>query len=125
MENPSWFKEPVKSESESTAEQKDALLESVLVQLHDETEREKAKDLRQKMISWRERMLEENGRNPLPANEHVSLFIQKVKTEYPGVELDNVLLCHMYIASTVSDGRDYVFDLPGGVFENEINSLSV
>jgi hypothetical protein len=125
MENPSWFKEPVKSESESTAEQKDALLESVLMQLHDETEREKAKDLRQKMISWRERMLEENGRNPLPANEHVSSFIQKVKTEHPGVELDGVLLYHMYIASTVSDGRNYVFDLPGGVFENEINGLSV
>jgi hypothetical protein len=50
MENPSWFKEPVKSESESTAEQKDALLESVLMQLHDETEREKAKDLRQAVV---------------------------------------------------------------------------
>lgn len=124
MENPSWFKEPVKSESESTAEQKDALLESVLAQLRDETEREKASDLRQKMISWRERMLKENG-NPLPALEHVSSFIQKVKTEHPGVELDGVLLYHMYIASTVSDGRNYVFDLPGGVFENEINGLSV
>jgi adenine-specific DNA-methyltransferase len=66
-------------------------------------------------------MLEENGRNPLPANEHVSSFIQKVKTEHPGVELDGVLLYHMYIASTVSDGRNYVFDLPGGVFENEIS----
>lgn len=125
MKNPSWFREPVKSESESTAEQKDALLESVLMQLRDETEREKAKDLRQKMISWRERMLKENEGNPLPAHEHVSSFIQKVKTEHPGVELDDVLLCHMYKASTVSDGRNYVFDLPGGVFEKEINSLSV
>lgn len=125
MESPSWFKEPVKSESESTAEQKDALLESVLAQLQNETEREKAGVLRQKMISWRERMFEKNGRNPLPALNHINSFMERVKNEYPGVELDNVLLCHMYIASTVSDGRDYVFDLPGGVFENEINGLSV
>lgn len=124
MENPSWFKPPVPVESGPESEQRDALLESVLAQLDNEAEKEKARDLRQKMISWRKRMLEENQGNPLVAHNHVSSFMEKVKAKHPGVELDDVLLCHMYKSSTVSDGRNYVFDLPDGTFENEINSLS-
>lgn len=46
MKDPAWFKPPAPAESGSESEQRDALLESVLAQLDNETEKEKARDLR-------------------------------------------------------------------------------